>query len=154
MPSPEQAYADAWDFDGIRVLDPYQLLRNKLGVNREKDRPHAEILDTFLRGHVLLRFGDRSLTPRQRLVAAQTYLAAITADALPNELFEKMAGAAETNVARRFLIDHAPSRDDARAIVGAAPSSRSVGLGGAIAAHRDEMGRRRLAELPQPSGLR
>lgn len=134
MPSAEQAFKDAWQIDGIGFLDPFQLLRNKLALRREKDVPHIAILRRFLDEHVESLFTDADRSPRDRIAPAQKLLDVLETPSLPAELYERLASACENLVQRRFLISHAPSVAAAEQVANDAPASERGELGVLVSA--------------------
>lgn len=125
LPDAKTAFSSAWTFavgTGLaRVLDPFALLQNKLGVNREKDRPHIAIMTTFLREHALALFLDPALTSRARLEPAQRLVALLGEGAFPVDLFALMIASDLDASARRFLAHNAPNAELARMVIDAAP---------------------------------
>ncbi len=66
----------------VLIADPFELLANKLAVDRPKDRPHIAILRRFLEGEVVLAFRDEEV-PRKRIAPAARLLRVERKRALP-----------------------------------------------------------------------
>ncbi|MBI2900094.1 MAG: hypothetical protein HYY17_07905 [Planctomycetes bacterium] len=127
LPPPEQALQTAREFRlksqpdvAILVIDPFDLLRNKLAVNRPKDRPHIAILRRFIEEEVVAGFENGS-SPRDRIAPARRFLSVLDARALPAELAARLIPLAKTPAEFRFLVDTVPSRDDVEAVLERTP---------------------------------
>ncbi len=107
---------------GLAVLlgDPFDLLANKLAVNREKDRPHIPVLLRFLAEEVIHAFAEES-GPRQRIDPARRLLDVLRVKTLPLEVAKRMVPLARTPVDFRFLMNHVPSRELAQTLFDHAP---------------------------------
>ena len=127
LPPPEQAIRTARAFrfqshPGLEVLvaDPYDLLANKLAVNRPKDRPHIAILTRFIEEEVVAAFREESL-PRERIAPARRLLSALRAHTLSVPLAARLILLAKTEADFRFLVHAAPSRKEADAAIKRGP---------------------------------
>lgn len=126
LPDARVAYEGAWTFtleDGstARVLDPFLLLKNKLGVDRDKDQEHIELLNAFLRDLVLARFADSSGLSRKKIETATKYLDALGLSLLPQDLFDELVVAPLDPATRRYLVKVAPSDEMALKVFALAP---------------------------------
>ena len=127
LPSPELLVSMARDaiFPEMQDLtlllgDPYQLLRNKLAVNRPKDQPHAAVLRQFLEAEIVQEFTEQT-DPRRRIAPAQQYLQALSAKVLPDELARRLVQLARLPVDFRFLMNHVPTEELAQDLIDRAP---------------------------------
>jgi hypothetical protein len=115
----------------VLIADPFELLANKLAVDRPKDRPHIAILRRFLEGEVVLAFRDED-APRKRIAPAARLLRVEKKRALPARLMPELTKLARVRSDFRFLASHTPNRDAARAVleraegIGAAPEVREI----------------------------
>jgi hypothetical protein len=100
----------------VLVADPFELLANKLAVDRPKDRPHIAILRRFLEGEVVLAFRDEDV-PRKRIAPAARLLRVEKKRALPARLMPVLTKLARVRSDLQFLANHAPNRDVARAVL-------------------------------------
>jgi hypothetical protein len=100
----------------VLVADPFELLANKLLVDRVKDRPHIAILRRFLEREVELAFRDET-APRKRITPAVRLLRVEKQQVLPANLARKLIKLARLPSDFRFLAHHAPSRATARALL-------------------------------------
>ena len=123
LPSPPQASRNARVFKlkersslRIPVIDPYDLLRNKIAVNRPKDRPHVELLEQFLEEEVLATFRSDS-EQRERFRPARDLMEVRATHHLPERLFTRLVPHARTAADYRFLVNHAPSVEKARVLI-------------------------------------
>jgi hypothetical protein len=126
LPDPSDALRVARVFElskhgGLEVMvaDALDLLRNKLAVNRPKDRPHIEILREFVEKEAVEAF-EKDISPRARILPARQYMDAIGSRTLPEGLAARWIPLARTRVEFRFLLGTAPAEADARAALGRA----------------------------------
>jgi hypothetical protein len=105
----------------VLVADPFQLLSNKLAVNRPKDRPHIAILRRFVEGEVVLAFREET-QPRKRIAPAAKMLRIEKKGNLPAGLMTALSELAREPSDFRFLANHAPSRATGRALLERAPT--------------------------------
>jgi hypothetical protein len=103
---------------GITILlaDPVDLLRNKLSVDRPKDRPHVDVLRRFLIEEAVHAFEEAD-DPRDRLAPAERLLGALGVRALPAELADRLVPLAKTPADFRFLAHRVPTRDHLAQVV-------------------------------------
>jgi hypothetical protein len=128
LPSPPQASRNARVFKikersllRIPVIDPYDLLRNKIAVNRPKDQPHIELLERFLEEEVLVAFRSDQ-EQRERFRPARDLMDVHRSRRLHERLFARLLPHGRTPADYRFLVNHAPSTEQARAVIeGAKP---------------------------------
>jgi hypothetical protein len=132
LPPPAESMQEARVFqlrkaDGLSILvaDPYDLLRCKLEVNRPRDRPHQQVLRSFLEEEVVEAFQTESGN-RDRIAPAQRLLEVLELQSLPGDLARRLLPHARSASDFRFLIGDAvlaamPEalglRDDLRRIV-------------------------------------
>ncbi|MEW6278895.1 MAG: hypothetical protein AB1758_09755 [Candidatus Eremiobacterota bacterium] len=88
----------------VPVADPFDLLRDKLRVNREKDRPHIAILLDFVAEEAVQAF-ESETDPRLRLTPARKLLRVTGQRFLPAELARRLTERARTRADYRFLAD-------------------------------------------------
>jgi hypothetical protein len=100
----------------VLIADPFELLANKLAVDRPKDRPHIAILRQFLDAEVVLAFREEEM-PRKRIAPAARLLRVEKKRALPPRLMAELTKQARLRSDFRFLASHAPNRDAARAVL-------------------------------------
>lgn len=112
----------------IPVADPFDLLRNKLEVNRPKDRPHIEILRRFVEEEVVAAFEGETET-RERLAPARRYLRATDTKTLPLELVDRLIPLAKAPPEFRFLANTAASRKQGDALLRRADAGLAEELG-------------------------
>ncbi len=120
----------------ILIADAADLLRNKLAVNREKDRPHIELLRRFLDEEVVHAFRTER-APRARLAPADRLLAVLGAKTLDAELGARLVGLAQTATDFRFLAHRLPTRALVEALAARAPSTDLRALVEAVAEARN-----------------
>lgn len=101
----------------IPIADAFALLSNKLAVNREKDRPHIDILKRFLISESVAHFGRTELPSRRRIATIKRYLQMNGLKTVANELFVRLQGASPDAVGRRFLVSHSETPAEAQAVV-------------------------------------
>lgn len=121
LPSPQEARARAWNFDGTYVLDPVDLLANKLAVNREKDQPHLPVLREVCEAAALHAFASQS--DRTAIGLLGRWVAVEGWERLPQELFSELLRLAERTSAagRRFLVSWCLDQADGKKVVAVAP---------------------------------
>lgn len=91
----------------VLVVDPFDLLRNKLAVRRPKDVPHIEILKTFLEEELISQFAS-ARTARERLGPLVRYLDVIKSTTLPIGLAQRVIPLATELVDFRMLAHRIP----------------------------------------------
>ena len=91
----------------ILIADPFDLLRNKLVVNRPKDQPHIAILRRFLDEEAVSGL-TREHEPRARIQAAERLLEVLDAQTLEDDLARRLIPLAATPADFRFLAHRAP----------------------------------------------
>lgn len=114
LPPPDVAARAAREFDlgreppvSVLIADPFDLLRNKLAVNRPKDQPHIAILRRFLDEEAVTGL-TREQEPRARISAAERLLEVLGAETLEEGLAERLVPLATTPADFRFLAHRAP----------------------------------------------
>ncbi len=129
LSSPAEAIQRAWDFDGISVADPVDLLTIKLAMKREKDLEHIEILRVACEGIAQAKLkaapGRDAFDFLRRWVESEAWAC------IPEPLFLRLLAATgrETSAeARRYLAQHAPTASQAEAVASVAPSSEHQAL--------------------------
>jgi hypothetical protein len=105
----------------ILVADPFDLLRNKLSVNRPKDLPHIEILRRFIVEEAVHAFQNET-DPRARIAPAERMLAVLGEQTLDKEIAARLISLARDAVDFRFLAHRAPTGELDR-VVAAAPEA-------------------------------
>jgi hypothetical protein len=98
----------------VMVADPLDLLRNKLAVNRPRDRPHVEILREFVEKEAVEAF-EKETSPRARILPARQYIDVIGSRTLPEGLAARLLPLARSRVEFRFLIGTVPTEAEAHA---------------------------------------
>jgi hypothetical protein len=143
LPTPDVAARAAREFrvgqgSGLTVLiaDPFDLLRNKLAVNRPKDQPHIAILRRFLEEEAVSGLATEE-EPRARISAAERLLEVLGAQTLEAPLANRLIPLARTSADFRFLAHRAPI-DLLPAILAGAPSDEIRTVIRRIAAHRGD----------------
>jgi hypothetical protein len=103
---------------GERVLsaDPFDLLENKLRVNRPKDRPHIEHLLRFIEEEAVEAFTKEG-QPRERLAPVRRLLVATRSKTIPERLAARLVLLAEVPPDFRFLANSVPEREHATALL-------------------------------------
>ncbi len=120
----------------VPIADPFDLLRNKLAVNRPKDAPHIPILRRFLDEEVVAAF-THEVEPRARIAPAERLLEVLSAQTLAPALAERLVPLARLPADFRFLAHRCPTTelltvlaahasDDTRATVMRIRSSRGL----------------------------
>ncbi len=124
LPSPEIVARTARQFTlsahgdlEVPLADPFDLLANKLAVARDKDRPHIEILRRYVEAEAILAFSEEE-KPRARLAPARRLLEVLKRRSLPEPLADRLVELARTPVDFRFLINHVPTEEQARRLLG------------------------------------
>lgn len=84
------------------LADPFDLLRNKLAVRREKDLPHIQFLQLFIEEEIVEAFRSET-EPRERLAPARRYLDILGTPSLPPKLGERLLELARKPSDFRFL---------------------------------------------------
>lgn len=92
----------------VLIADPYDLLRNKLAVNRPKDQAHIALLRRFLDEEVVHAFIHEQ-EPRARLVPAERLLEVLGARVLDGALGARLVPIARTPADFRFLAHRLPT---------------------------------------------
>jgi hypothetical protein len=116
LPSPDVAARAAREFHlsgrgdlAILIADPFDLLRNKLAVNRPKDQPHIPILRRFIDEEVVRAFTQET-EPRARIGPAERLLEVLGSQTLEEGLARRLVELAVTPADFRFLAHRAPGR--------------------------------------------
>jgi hypothetical protein len=92
----------------VLIADPFDLLRNKLAVNRPKDQPHIAILRRFLDEEVVHAFAEEQ-QPRSRIAPAERLLEVLGALTLADDIAARLIPLATTPADFRFLAHRLPS---------------------------------------------
>lgn len=120
IPPPPDALRTARIFsvNGVEVplVDPFDLLDNKLRVNRPKDRPHIEVMMSFVEEEVVAAF-ETETEPRERLAPARRLLRVLRRKRLPEPLSDRLVPLARTPADFRFLANSVPARRQAEALI-------------------------------------
>jgi hypothetical protein len=119
----------------VLVVDPFDLLANKLAIDRPKDRPHVEILRRFLDEEVVRAFEIES-DPRARLAPANRLLAVLKTKTLPAPLAARLVTLARIAPDYRFLAHRLPARRIADALLARVPDVALAAEVNAILAKR------------------
>ena len=132
LPPAEDAIRTARHFSvagvDVPLVDPFDLLNNKLKVNRPKDRPHIEIMMQFVEEEVVAAF-ESETDPRERLAPARRLLRVLKRKTLAEPLAERLVALARTPADFRFLVNSVPLRTQAEAVLargGDADELRSI----------------------------
>ena len=126
----------------VLVADPYDLLRNKLRINRPKDRPHIAILRGFLDEEIVDAFTSES-DPRKRIGPATRLLAA-TEEAMIDELLGvRLVPLARTPADFRVLAHRLPTAALGAAVIARSPNAKLADELRAIVRGRHFRGRKR-----------
>ena len=141
LPPPDVAARAAREFRlgggadlAVLIADPFDLLRNKLSVNRPKDQPHIAILRRFLDEEAVSGLAQER-EPRARINAAERLLEVLGAQTLEENLANRLVPLATTPADFRFLAHRAPV-DLLRALRDRAPTDDTRGAVERIAALR------------------
>jgi hypothetical protein len=142
LPPPDVVARTAREFQigapaplSVLIADPFDLLRNKLTVNRPKDQPHIAILKRFLEEEAVHTFGQET-DPRARIGTAERLLEVLQTRTLEQPLAERLLPLARDPVDFRFLAHRLPAEEMVRALLTAAPSDAVKATVAAIAAAR------------------
>ncbi|MFN3200272.1 MAG: hypothetical protein ACE366_17880 [Bradymonadia bacterium] len=125
LPEPEVLTRTAREFHiqslglSVPIADPFDLLANKLTINRPKDQPHIEILMRFIEAEVVHDFSGEG-SARHRLSSAKRLLAVTERKTLSTSLIERLLPHADTLPLFSFLAAHCETED-----VGASIYARS-----------------------------
>lgn len=92
----------------VLVVDPFDLLRNKLAINRPKDAPHIALLRRFLEAEVVHGFQYEE-EPRARIGAAERLLEVLDRRALDEALSARLVPLARLGADFRFLAHRLPT---------------------------------------------
>ncbi|MEW5854157.1 MAG: hypothetical protein AB2A00_35610 [Myxococcota bacterium] len=129
LPDPELVQRLAREFQfrslpGLSVLvaDPFDLLANKLAVNRPKDRPHIAVLRAFVEEEIVEAF-EREEQPRKRIGPARRYLEITDVKALPEPLAGRLVPLARIATDYYFLANHVPTKALAQTVRTTAPDA-------------------------------
>jgi hypothetical protein len=116
LPTPDVAARAAREFHlgrgtdlAVLIADPFDLLRNKLSVNRPKDQPHIAILRRFLDEEAVAGL-TKEKEPRARIGAAERLLEVLGSQTLEDDLANRLIPLAATATDFRFLAHRAPVR--------------------------------------------
>ena len=146
LPEPDFVIRHARVFElaaagGLEVLvaDPFDLLRNKLAVRREKDLPHIAFLQSFLEEEIVEAFATEE-APRKRIAPARRYLEIRGLSALPEALGERLLPLAKTAADFRFLASQLPHPAQVERLLGPATDAELRGELESIVASRREKG--------------
>jgi hypothetical protein len=103
---------------GLEILlaDPFDLLCNKLALDRPKDQPHIEILHCFVEEEVVAAFESES-TARERLAPARRWLEATGSPTLSSKLAARLVPLARTAPELRFLAHRVPDQAQAQEVL-------------------------------------
>ena len=119
----------------VLIVDPFDLLRNKLAVNRPKDQPHIAILRRFLDEEAVHGFAHEN-DPRARIGGAERLLEVLGAQTLEPPLAARLVPLARTPADFRFLAHRVPGEAMVRDLIARAPSEEVKETVGAIARRR------------------
>jgi hypothetical protein len=127
LPPPDVALRLAREFQltkkgnlSVLVVDPFDLLTNKLKVNRPKDQPHQAILRRFIEDEVVAAFREET-DPRARIAPARRYLEATGSEQLPEAVAARLLELSGPASDLRFLMHHAPTPEIEEGILRKAP---------------------------------
>lgn len=105
----------------VLIADPFDLLRNKLAVNRAKDQPHVALLRRFIDEEVVNAFIEEQ-EPRARIGPAERLLEVLRAQTLEETLAARLVPLARQPADYRFLAHRAPTHSMLRELVSRSPS--------------------------------
>lgn len=105
----------------VLIADPFDLLRNKLAVNRPKDQPHIALLRRFLDEEAVHGF-VHEIAPRDRIGPAERLLTVLGAQTLAESLGARLVPLAREPADFRFLAHRLPTRALLDALLARAPS--------------------------------
>lgn len=94
----------------VLLADPYDLLRNKLAVRRDKDKPHIAFLKAFIEEEIVEAFRSET-EPRERLAPVRRYLDLLDSTLLPTALGERLLDLATKPSDFRFLANRLADRE-------------------------------------------
>jgi hypothetical protein len=117
------------------VADPYDLLANRIAVNRTKDRSHIVILRSFIEEEVVEAF-EREPRPRLRFLPATRYLDVTGDKTLSEPLLARLVPLARLKTDFRFLAGQAPGEGLAAALIRRAPADLKAELRQIVARRR------------------
>jgi hypothetical protein len=123
----------------ILIADPFDLLRNKLAVNRPKDQPHISVLRRFLDEEVVHAFSSET-EPRSRIGTAERLLEVLGTQVLEPRLAERLVPLARLSADLRFLAHRVPTDDLLQAVVARAAGTEASAIVERIAARRGRVG--------------
>jgi hypothetical protein len=112
----------------VPVADPFDLLRNKLAVARDKDLVHIDILKRFLEEEVVHEFAQEG-SARKRMAAASRLLTTLGVETLPDGLAGRLIPLADSPALRRFLASRIPNAAALASLLARAPQSEHPELG-------------------------
>jgi hypothetical protein len=142
LPPPDVVAQTAREFQigdaaplSVLIADPFDLLRNKLAVNRPKDQAHIAILKRFLEEEAVHSLGHET-DPRSRIGTAERLLEVLQMQILEQSLAARLLPLAREPVDFRFLAHRLPTAELVRALHQAAPSDAVKATVAAIAAAR------------------
>jgi hypothetical protein len=119
----------------VLIADPFDLLRNKLAVNRPKDQPHILILKKFLEEEAVHGFREET-DPRARIGTAERLLEVLGKQTLEQPLADRLLPLAQVPVDFRFLAHRLPTAEMVQQLMQAAPSDAVKTTVATIAATR------------------
>jgi hypothetical protein len=129
LPPPDTVLRFAREFHfrnhpGLTVLvaDPYDLLANKIAVNRPRDRPHIEVLRAFIEEEIVEAFLHEQ-DPRKRIAPAKRYLRVTKKKTLPPDLAARLIPHARLEADCRFLAGTVPNAEQAECLAERVPAS-------------------------------
>jgi hypothetical protein len=105
----------------VLIADPFDLLRNKLAVNRPKDQPHIALLRRFIDEEVVNAFMVQT-EPRARIGPAERLLEVLGTQTLEETLAVRLAPLASQPADFRFLAHRAPTLSILRELVSRSPA--------------------------------
>lgn len=122
LPRPAEVIRNAREFSlagtdlDVPVADPFDLLANKLAVNREKDQPHIAVLKHYIELEVEKAFTHET-NGRRRIGPATRYLNVLGRSTLPPALAHRLMAVADHPACFRFLAGRIPDASFAPALV-------------------------------------
>lgn len=138
----------------VLVVDPFELLRNKLACNRPKDQPHIAIMLRFLEEEVVHVWnGDEP--PRRRLAPARRLLETLREARLREHLAGRLIPTARTGPELRFLMQRAPDSQVPAVVARAAAAGLAAEIASVAGARsRVAVGGRMKKRIRRPSRSR
>jgi hypothetical protein len=100
----------------VLIADPFDLLRNKLAVNRPKDQPHIVLLRSFIDEEVVQAFREQE-EPRARIGPAERLLEVTGTKALEETLAARLVLLARHPADFRFLAHRLPTQSMVQELV-------------------------------------